>query len=59
MARNFLGFLAKNKPVWVSEKTNIIPGANWLIYYQIWTQDFDIKYEGKKSWLALTTKKKK
>ena len=30
MARNFFGFLAKNKPVWVSGKTKNIPGANWL-----------------------------
>ena len=32
MARNFVGFLAKNKLVWVSGKTKNIPGANWLIY---------------------------
>ena len=31
MARNFFGFLAKNKPVWVSGKTKNIPSANWLI----------------------------
>ena len=30
MARNFFGFLAKNKPVWASGKTKNIPGANWL-----------------------------
>ena len=30
MARIFLGFLAKNQPVWVSGKTKNIPGANWL-----------------------------
>ena len=30
MARNLFGFLAKNKPVWVSGKTKNIPGANWL-----------------------------
>ena len=30
MDRIFFGFLAKNKPVWVSGKTKIIPGANWL-----------------------------
>ena len=30
MARIFFGFLAKNKPVWVSGKTKNIPGANWL-----------------------------
>ena len=30
MARNFFGFLAQNKPVWVSGKPTNIPGANWL-----------------------------
>ena len=30
MARNFFGFLAKNKPVQRFMKTNNIPGANWL-----------------------------
>ena len=30
MARNFFGFLAKNKPVQWFRKTNNIPGANWL-----------------------------
>ena len=32
MARNFFGFLSKNKPVWVSGKTKNIPGANWLTF---------------------------
>ena len=30
MARNFFGFLAKNKPVQRFRKTNNIPTANWL-----------------------------
>ena len=30
MARNVFGFLAKNKPIWVSGKSKNIPGANWL-----------------------------
>ena len=30
MAIIFFGFLAKNKPVWVSGKTKNIPGTNWL-----------------------------
>ena len=36
MARNLFGFLAKNKPVWVSGKTKNIPGANWLRLQRAW-----------------------
>ena len=43
MARNFFGFLAKNKPVWVSRKTKNIPGANWLRAISLlWTSQHDV-----------------